>query len=331
MIAKSSVAALVVASTFMFAAGNADASSVVIGGEAKMTFTADFDALGLGSNWDSNADGNPERNYVIRASPGLPYTYTFSDGSQREFIARDDNGSIAIGDDNAVLKLAGPGAYLYATDSNGDQIETFDPVKIFNFRPSDAEVAAGITAEMREINYIPTADPNVFTDYRDPTTTYTLTDAQLAFLKDDGIRTCCAHTLSSFAIDTLNMTVDGVIDSIAERDINQDGVIDDLDEFHLFDLKSTSVEGVFDLALTETMSQFLNFGFSKNGFADSTDFEAKWSGPAGGLGLAGGDIIGKVAYSYELAAVPVPAALPLLAGGLGLIGFVGRRRKQKQA
>jgi hypothetical protein len=35
--------------------------------------------------------------------------------------------------------------------------------------------------------------------------------------------------------------------------------------------------------------------------------------------------------SLDVNATPLPATLPLLAGGLGVIGFIGRRRKQKAA
>jgi hypothetical protein len=35
--------------------------------------------------------------------------------------------------------------------------------------------------------------------------------------------------------------------------------------------------------------------------------------------------------SLDVSATPLPAALPLFAGGLGVIGFIGRRRKRKVA
>lgn len=51
------------------------------------------------------------------------------------------------------------------------------------------------------------------------------------------------------------------------------------------------------------------------------------------LNTAGGPIVtnfaGLVLIREEVSAVPVPAALPLLAGGLGLLGAVGRRRQRK--
>lgn len=36
-------------------------------------------------------------------------------------------------------------------------------------------------------------------------------------------------------------------------------------------------------------------------------------------------------YRLEISAVPVPAGLPLLAAGLGVMGYVGRRKKAKKA
>ena len=41
--------------------------------------------------------------------------------------------------------------------------------------------------------------------------------------------------------------------------------------------------------------------------------------------------IGEVAFSSVDAAVPIPAALPLFASGLGVMGLLGWRRKRKKA
>ncbi len=38
--------------------------------------------------------------------------------------------------------------------------------------------------------------------------------------------------------------------------------------------------------------------------------------------------LGAINYAFRVAAVPVPASLPLLAVGLGIIGFVGRKKRK---
>ena len=44
------------------------------------------------------------------------------------------------------------------------------------------------------------------------------------------------------------------------------------------------------------------------------------------------DMIVKItAVNGEIGITPIPASLPLFAGGLGLIGLLSRRRKQKAA
>ena len=44
-----------------------------------------------------------------------------------------------------------------------------------------------------------------------------------------------------------------------------------------------------------------------------------------------GDELARTSISVEVSAVPIPAALPLLAGGLGFMGLMGWRRKRKAA
>ncbi|MGR3742655.1 MAG: PEP-CTERM sorting domain-containing protein [Pseudooceanicola nanhaiensis] len=280
--------------------------------EGEATFTFDADLLAstyLTTNWEDG--GVHSRSFSVR-----PSNSDFGTPSE-------------LDSDGAVLRFSGRGAgsvYLAPTDLAGEEVEDFADVKVFSFRNPPATV----TEEMVNINYVPTSDPNVFTDFSNPSMSYTFTDEEVAALGDAQLRTCCRHTLSGYEIDTAAMTVDGIIDNVAERDVNFDGVIDEADEFHLFDLVATETENLFELALTETMASYLNFGFTPGAFADGSSLFEEWgalqSGGPGFLSFAGGDVVGNVSYSYGT--VPVPAALPLLAGGLGLLGFVGRRKKR---
>ncbi len=293
---------------------------VITGGSATIEFTADFGAAALTTNWDSNEAGNPERTVNINA------TRVNDDGSidRSQFI-----------DGGALLSLSRATAYISPVDADGEEVESFASVKAFSFRETDPS----ITDEMKNINYVATDDPNVFTDYKDPSASYTLTDEQVALLNDSELRLCCTHTLGSLEINTANMTVDGVIDSIAERDINFDGVIDESDEFHFFDLVATEAEGVWGLSLTETLASYLNFGYTEYAFADGQALLDGWAalqpGGAGYLSFAGGDVIGTVSYAYDtgvvVAPVPLPAGMPLLLAGLGAMGFVRRRRNKANA
>ena len=54
------------------------------------------------------------------------------------------------------------------------------------------------------------------------------------------------------------------------------------------------------------------------------------AGTFGGGGASGSGTV-TVEYTYSSLATPLPAALPLLASGLGMMGFLARRRKQKNA
>jgi hypothetical protein len=62
-------------------------------------------------------------------------------------------------------------------------------------------------------------------------------------------------------------------------------------------------------------------------FTPSTNFSSSIYFNASGTNEA--DFGGLILDNVSLSVVPVPAALPLLAGGLGILGFASRRRKAK--
>jgi hypothetical protein len=51
--------------------------------------------------------------------------------------------------------------------------------------------------------------------------------------------------------------------------------------------------------------------------------------PTCGGEICGFPLDGTVTAASGVSTTPLPAALPLFAGGLGMIGFISRRRKQK--
>jgi len=312
------VAAPVIAATSLFmlqSAANAETIPIVTGGTATVEFTVPFNDLGLGINLSENANGNPERSFDIRSTSLDSRNYPTGGGSQ-------------VIDGGASLSLRGS-LRLEPLDAAGNTIESFADVKIFNFRDSS------IPEDLRTINFVPTADPNVFTNLLDPSQSFTLTDELVAQLQDAQFRTCCIHTLGGFEINTVTGTFDGVIDGVAERDINFDGVIDAADEFFLFDLAATGADGVFDLILTDVLAQFLNIGFLPGSFLDGSAFAANWARFVNGdgpLNFQGGETVGTLTLDFQtgtVEAVPLPATLPLLAGAIGLMGAVGARRRKR--
>lgn len=94
-------------------------------------------------------------------------------------------------------------------------------------------------------------------------------------------------------------------------------------------LATSTTEGFDFLASPSSTSAFIGTGTFDLGFVFDTGFETE-SGSnftVSGSSLSNASVTVQYTYTEAPAAVPVPAALPLLGGGLALMGFVARRRR----
>lgn len=93
----------------------------------------------------------------------------------------------------------------------------------------------------------------------------------------------------------------------------------------LFD--SNSQDGFFQIASYSGCPgcTFFDLGARGTGSGYITIFSNGSYGPGNGVAYTGSDVIGTAA------ATPLPAALPMFAGGAGLLGFLVRRRRRKTA
>ncbi|MDO5611873.1 MAG: hypothetical protein Q4G14_01360 [Paracoccus sp. (in: a-proteobacteria)] len=139
----------------------------------------------------------------------------------------------------------------------------------------------------------------------------------------DGNRTCCRNALSrasgpsSFSINTVTGEVNAQVNGVS-----RDGA-----EFMI----GAAVAGGYELLVTESMAGLLNYAYSEYN-SQWFPLYAEWIAAGGSpLALQAGDRIGTISYDIQVAPVPVPAALPMLAGSLGLMGFVARRRRRNKA
>lgn len=247
-------AAAALTATTVFAA-SAQAKTVVTGGDVTVELTY---ALNQHNLWGTAASGSPAAYVNDAGNPVL----TFPVQATRDGRAGPWTGGSQVVDGGYQLYLNG-GVYLFATDADGNEIESFDA---------------------------------------------------------DGNRTCCRNVLSrasgpsSFSIDTVAGEVNAQVNGVA-----RDGA-----EFTI----GAAVDGGYELLVTEGMAGLLNYAYSEYN-SQWFPLYAEWiAGGGSPLALQAGDRIGTISYDIQVAAVPVPAALPLLAGGLGLMGFVARRRRK---
>ncbi len=87
--------------------------------------------------------------------------------------------------------------------------------------------------------------------------------------------------------------------------------------------------GISGFALATYATNFIRVSATEAIFISLADTEFATDGL--GNYVQGRSGVGFVEATFTLAPIPVPAALPLAATGLGLLGFAARRRKQKKA
>jgi len=156
---------------------------------------------------------------------------------------------------------------------------------------------------------------------------------EIAKFDDDTARLCCRHVLSGsgsgpagFGLDTTALRIWGNIDGVSGPNRNPPNP-----DSTLFTLVETGA-GSYDVIVTEWTASFLNYAYHPAVFGEHFD-RAAWLAAGGSdFTFQGGEKIGELNINAVtadfVAAVPVPAALPLLIGGLGLMGVVGNRRRK---
>lgn len=134
---------------------------------------------------------------------------------------------------------------------------------------------------------------------------------------DGQLRTCCRNAVTGLSVNTKTGELSGRVNGVNRPDNV------------LFTLGETTSAGT-ELIVTQNLAELLSYGFSA--YNPYFPLVNDWAFTGQFPDLTG-QSIGYLNYSVETvtAPIPVPAALPLLGGGIAVLGAIGHRRKKKAA
>ncbi|MFV0473893.1 MAG: hypothetical protein ACK5MQ_06755 [Pikeienuella sp.] len=137
------------------------------------------------------------------------------------------------------------------------------------------------------------------------------------------VRTCCRNALQYLRLDTAGNKMDGIVNLVLDRD-------GDGDWFDpMFTLGETTDEGT-ELVVTPYLAALLSYAYSP--YNDSFTLRDDWVGKDLAFPNLAGQTVALIkewsVETAEISTVPLPAALPLLGAGLGLMALVGRRKSR---
>lgn len=280
--------------------------------------------------------------FSLVAAFALAATPLIADSADAATIVTGGNVSLELTYDIASHNIWGipaPGAHPGTINEAGNPVLTFDvQASRYNRRdPNPDNLSGGSQVVDGGYNLYLNGGIYLFPTLGTPTRGEDGTISnELAEFAEDTTRLCCRHVLSGsgsgpngFGLSTVSETVFGNLDGNGNRDPENNP------DRTMFDLEANE-DGTYNVVVTAWMASYLNYAYHPLAFSTDTAIgQAAWQqwSDAGGtpFDFAGGEVIGVLSLNVEtqeLAPVPVPAALPLLLGGLGLMGVAGKRRRK---
>lgn len=298
---KNSLAAVAVAAV-PFMAVEAQAKTIITADSGNASIEITYPLLDY-ALWGTAAAGSPPATVNDAGNPVVQLPIQASRGSDFS------RGSQVI-DGGYALRFNG-GVYLFPLADAADtssELASFETVKVFGEIPDDVDVPRAI----RFVNFDYDAATGVYTNHANGEVV-DLTAEQAALLVDGEVRSCCRNVLSALRLNTVTGELTGRINNVRDRPTDL-----------LFNLGAETAQGT-ELLVGDYLAEMLTYGYS----AWNADFPLidQW-GYSGTIPNLAGEVIGYISYDIQTSVIPVPAALPLLLGGLGALGVFGARRKK---